>query len=50
VAGHRISSIVDAPCAGDGVSRLTNTVGRIAEHKITRLDELLPSQYAAAVA
>ena len=25
---------------------LTNTLGRIADHKITRLDELLPWRYA----
>ena len=28
---------------------LTDVLGRIAEHKITRIDELLPWRYAAAV-
>jgi hypothetical protein len=29
---------------------LTNILGRIADHKITRLDELLPWRYAATAA
>jgi transposase len=29
---------------------LTDTLGRIADHKITRLDELMPWRYAAAAA
>jgi len=29
---------------------LTNVLGRIADHKITRIDELLPWRYAAAAA
>jgi transposase len=29
---------------------LTDVLGRIAEHKITRLDELLPWRYVAKVA
>ena len=29
---------------------LTSVLGRIADHKITRIDELLPWRYAAAAA
>jgi hypothetical protein len=29
---------------------LTDVLGRIADHKITRLDELMPWRYAAAAA
>ena len=29
---------------------LTNILGRIADHKITRLDELMPWSYAAVAA
>jgi len=29
---------------------LTNVLGRIADHKITRIDELLPWRYAANAA
>jgi transposase len=29
---------------------LTNVLSRIADHKITRIDELLPWRYAAAAA
>ena len=29
---------------------LTDVLGRIADHKITRIDELLPWRYAAAAA
>jgi hypothetical protein len=29
---------------------LTDVLGRIADHKITRINELLPSHYAAATA
>ena len=34
----------------DSQAWLTHVLDRIADHKITRLDELLPSRYAATAA
>ena len=34
----------------DPQGRLTDILGRIADHKITRIDELLPWHYAASAA
>ena len=36
--------------AADPQVWLTDTLNRIADHKITRLDELLPWRYAASAA
>ncbi len=36
--------------AVDPQAWLTGVLGRIADHKITRLDELLPRRYAATAA
>ncbi len=42
-----VTGFAQPPKVGDAERyRLTDTLGRIADHKITKLDELMPWSYA----
>ena len=47
-SGYRV--MVRGALDGDPQAWLTDVIGRIADHKITRIDELLPWRYAAQAA